>query len=352
MKNKRVEWADVAKLWAMLAVIVNHTVGSVYHNTTIAYSSYYSVSLFIVVMGVTSYWSFSRYQGNRIDKIKSGCWKILRPYLVATFLYKILLEQHFDFLDYLDKVVHFNEVGPFYYVLLYIQLFIAAPILYYVFVISDKKKYGILIELLGLVITAIVGAWTTYNTNILDIYGGGGKLLGGTYLILLYIGMMFGKYCNRIQVGKAGSIVLLVFSIVIMCVCLYVEAFYRGVVDAYFPFGDGINPPSVSSGLCAVSIMFFVFMVEKVIGEISALKTVFGMFARIGRHTLYVFLYHMLMINYCSDIVNAINSEMNIWFKVIIFFGGIFAGSFVIELIVEKALNFIHGIYFEKKSVE
>lgn len=40
-------------------------------------------------------------------------------------------------------------------------------------------------------VICIVAFLTTNYTNILDIYGGGGKLLGGTYLIAFWVGMLY-----------------------------------------------------------------------------------------------------------------------------------------------------------------
>lgn len=75
--SKRVYWVDVAKLLAVVAVIMDHTYGILYSNERVAYASYYSVSLFILMMGVTSYWSYSKNDKGVSEKIKKNVGKSL-----------------------------------------------------------------------------------------------------------------------------------------------------------------------------------------------------------------------------------------------------------------------------------
>ena len=50
----------MAKTVAILAVLVNHTNGLLYTNQNIALLSYFSVSLFIILLGITTFFIFSR----------------------------------------------------------------------------------------------------------------------------------------------------------------------------------------------------------------------------------------------------------------------------------------------------
>lgn len=54
---QRSYWIDAAKLVAILGVLVDHTQNVLYSNHRIADCSYYSVGLFIFLMGVTGYGS-------------------------------------------------------------------------------------------------------------------------------------------------------------------------------------------------------------------------------------------------------------------------------------------------------
>lgn len=58
MKN-RLLWIDCAKFAAIVAVVVDHCNGFLYTNPYIAYASYYSVCLFILLAGVSTGISFA-----------------------------------------------------------------------------------------------------------------------------------------------------------------------------------------------------------------------------------------------------------------------------------------------------
>ena len=68
-KGQRADWIDAAKLVAILGVLVDHTQNVLYSNHRIADCSYYSVGLFIFLMGVTGYGSYSRYRGSIPEKL-------------------------------------------------------------------------------------------------------------------------------------------------------------------------------------------------------------------------------------------------------------------------------------------
>lgn len=53
--NKEVTWINCAKFIAIFAVIMNHTFGILYTNQAVEWGFYYSVSLFILLSGITSY---------------------------------------------------------------------------------------------------------------------------------------------------------------------------------------------------------------------------------------------------------------------------------------------------------
>ena len=67
--------------------------------------------------------------------------------------------------------------GPFYYVLLYIQLILVSPILFRVFEYTSDLKKGLLIEIVGFAVVLWISSWTTNYSNILGVYGGGGSCL-------------------------------------------------------------------------------------------------------------------------------------------------------------------------------
>lgn len=52
-KNERINWIDCAKLIAMIAVLVDHSNNLLYSDVRIAYASYFSVSFFVILSGIS-----------------------------------------------------------------------------------------------------------------------------------------------------------------------------------------------------------------------------------------------------------------------------------------------------------
>ena len=185
-KKSQINWLNCSKFMAILAVMTDHCNGLLYTNSNVAYASYYSVSLFILISGMTSYISDSRHDENWGHSYIRSVRKLLVSYSIATAVYYVWQTRTFDLLQYLIYLVHFNICGPHYFVLLYIQLMLTNRFLFILLKKCKNDWKGYSIEFLVMALICILACWTTNYTNILDVYGGGGKLFGGTYLILFW----------------------------------------------------------------------------------------------------------------------------------------------------------------------
>ena len=294
--SARAVWIDIAKCVAIFAVMFDHANGTAFPFTNLVIASHFSVGLFVFVMGVTSFWSFRRHGGT--SGIAKRCWKVFRPYLVATFIYCLFRYRAFDFEVFLNHVVRFNASGPLYYVLLYMQLLVAAPFLFRT--CSHTGLGAFWSEAATFAGVLVFSALTTNHTNILDVYGGGGKLFGGTYLSLLYLGMLFGKYCPRIPTGRRRLLFLSLLSTGMALAWLVALVPRRGVVDCLFPFGKGLNPPGVCLMIYALLIAFSCFCIGTLVQTTDShfLRKAFRPVVWIGRHTLFLFLYHRLFLDF------------------------------------------------------
>lgn len=54
-EKQRIRWIDCAKTVAIIAVLVDHNSGLLYQNNNIKIISYFSVSLFILLAGITAF---------------------------------------------------------------------------------------------------------------------------------------------------------------------------------------------------------------------------------------------------------------------------------------------------------
>ena len=167
----------------------------------------------------------------------------------------------------------------------------------------------------------VFSALTTLYSNLFGIYGGGGKLFGGTYLILAYVGMVFAPYlikswASKYLVALAACETILWLGVLRHCwACETVEEFLH--LDAEFPFGAEINPPGVTL-MCYAGIVLLWCFSMGFICEVDNSFTgkIIGLLKRIGENSLYIFLYHRLILDYFLYPYIVIE---NIWVRRIIY---------------------------------
>ena len=302
----------MAKFIAILAVMVDHTNGVLYTHHSVAVASYFSVSLFIFLMGITTFWSYERNVGNLKTKVIQKISAISVSYFLATAVYQVTAYHSFDFGRYVTALINFNASGPFYFVLLYIQLVFVSPFIFYLIKIIGKtnsKRFAVMnyIFVWGGVI--LLSYFTTNFTNILDIYGGGGKVFGGTYLILLYMGMIFAAYYRYF---KADIFLFLIFLALAFGWWRF-ECHNQFAIDRKVPFGGGFNPPSITSSTMALLLAGVMFNFGALVEKNRVLRKYCGMWAWLGSHTLYIFLYHRYFLDFWLGRFKFL--QENIWIK-------------------------------------
>ena len=126
----RERWIDIGKSFAIFAVLTDHLCGTLYTRSSIYCSSLFSVSLFILLMGVTTYWTFDKKNETIWNKVKKKIIKILIPYTGAVFVYIWVTTKGFDLMRFFHHWIHFNVTGPHYYVFLYCQLILTSPLFF------------------------------------------------------------------------------------------------------------------------------------------------------------------------------------------------------------------------------
>lgn len=292
-------WIDVAKLIAIMGVLVDHTAGFLYTNERIQLTSFYSVSLFVLITGYTQYASIDAKIDGRIDFLwRFFCGRvkhILPPYAFAVLIYHVDAGKSFDLEKYLHLFIHFNASGPLYYVLLYIQLSFLSVLIYSLM----NRTYRIIkgnnvSEFVLFIVLLLVSALTTNFTNILGIYGGGGRLLGGTYLVLLYIGMYIKKhrffdYQRSNKQYAAGA----ALASVVCVAWLFLLWDYRECIDNILPFGRGLNPPGIVIMVYGMIVFVGCYYYCSLLCLCNFGRVILSAAGFLGRHTLYIFLFHL-----------------------------------------------------------
>ena len=320
---------------AILAVLLDHSFGILYTNSDYQLGSGYSVSLFILISGLLTYHSIRRHNYSYCKTVQHSLKKIVIAYLIATLIYQVWAYKGFDLVRYVNGLIAFNASGPFYYVLLYIHLMLISKIIYSL--IAFKTPAGLIKDVtVGYCIIAISYITTNY-TNVLNVYGGGGKLLGGTFLFLFYLGMMFEKY----KVFEKITLVKCLIS-VSMGVSVFLGGWIFGCndrfkIDNLIHFGAA-NPPGITLMSLSFGMIFFCFGAFNVLNRLKFLTYIVRFVSWLGSHTLYIFLFHRFWLDYilCPYIVI---SDPCIRF--IVYFAVMIVGSIIFEF----AVSYIAQIY-------
>ena len=274
---------------------------------------------------------------------------------VAVFVFDIVSDGYFSLQEYLYMLVHFNASGPHYYVLLYLQLVILGPFI--ANTISNGKILSWLKSILVLIASILISIFTTNHTDLLGVYGGGGRLVGGSYLVLFVVGMIIAKENRSFAIiGRKSLFLIIVLVIAVLCWVHFIFL-NKLLIDSKLPLGEGFNPPSISLGLYA-TLLFLLFYLIDIFAESFGVCKYLNLLVRpltfIGGHTLYIFLYHRLFLDYINVMIcsrNTMFSEMynnpwirRIWIIIIMIFGPI-----LIEVIAKSISKNIGSIYLGGK---
>lgn len=342
-RNKTIAWINGAKFMAILGVLVDHTTMILYTNQVYHWGSYFAVSLFILISGMLTYRSIGHHNYSYGRTVVHSLRKILIAYLIATFIYQVWAFKTFDFTRYITGLIAFNTSGPFYYVLLYIHLMLVSKILY-TFVAFKTRPAFIKDATIGYCIIGISYVTTNYS-NIMNVYGGGGKLLGGTYLFLFYLGMIFEKYHLFKNITLPKSIASMIVGGVMYLLCLNFAYSDQLRFDIFTRFG-GVNPPGISFISLALCMICWCYGFFNVVNRIKHLSFVVRFVSWLGSHTLYIFLFHRFWLDYILCPYVAIS---NIYLKNVVYYGVMIGGSIFIEVSLGCMAKLYRNVKMDRK---
>ena len=86
--------------------------------------------------------------------------------------------------------------------------------------------------------------------------------------------------------------------------------------------------------------------------NIPVLKQCLNMMGVIGKHTLYIFLYHLFVLFRLIPLASAWidTSNLNIWVRRVIDFAIMIAGSIAIEVIITKIIKLVSRAYVSENA--
>lgn len=300
MSQKQIRWINAAKCLSALGVLVDHWYLVLYCNQSIAYCSYFAVGLFVFLSGLTSWMSNQRHQQESWGK---SYWRsvrrLLQGYLIATFVQTLItMDGRFDLAVYMDAVVHFNGRLAYWFVAMYLQLMLLSRPLYrLIHRMEQLPGKGCLLAETGLMAALLAFAlYSNRYTNMLNIYGGGGVMFGGSYVLFFAGGML----CARHQVFRTrgrvfhGSMTLVFAALLLVwwkVLCRSGSAITRMLLA-----GGRIDPPEVLIGLEVVLLIGLCFHGFNLLEQLrwKPVQLLCSSVDWVGRHCLSLYLYPFL----------------------------------------------------------
>lgn len=259
---KREDWIDIGKLVAICAVMLDHTKGVLYTSRLVQHFSGYSVSLFIILVGMTAFSSMQRHSESAKATILRRFKAILFPYMIATAVYQIAGTHRFDLYTYFNQLIRFNASGPLYFVGLYIQLVVVSPLLFGVILRIRRSKYNSFLYVISLIILGFFSSVCGARTSMFHTYGGGSVLFGGSYLFLYFLGM-----CTASLKTDILSILNNWRGIIAGCLffasALYVFYYCESVGKHFWS-----NPPTIWLSVFAILVFFALFSFSELVNKV------------------------------------------------------------------------------------
>lgn len=298
------------------------------------------MALFVVIGGFNVMSSWIKRENVIIKKRLSG---ILLPYFMATIIYTAYSQHYLDVVVVLKHLLHFDASGPLYYVAVYMQLLLITPIL-----ISSLNwccgENVIFKYILVWIVVLSICYMTVHYTNLFDIVLGGGNLFAGPWLFFWFLGMFLRKVDLHLSLDRLNMPGLICcFALLIVWQYLFI---FRGLnLKLGSVFGGTQVIMTWANGLQSVLIFYWIKELTEFIKEKTGCvgKWLLLPIGFVGRHTLYVFLYHMLFLDFYRNYLE-ISHVVNKWLCLLFIIYGPIILEYIVLWLGGKFKDIMHGI--------
>lgn len=216
--------------------------------------------------------------------------QIVFPYFIATCGYVIFELGYLDVFYMTNKLLTFSEGamnGHMYYLSFYLELIIIAPIVVKLYKSFGQNEW---MQACTLCCSAVL-AYLFQHYTYLEKFALGGKFLfGGGYFFLFNLGIYIYFHIGWFQKTAAKIIIILAGT------GMLGYMLYKQWMLAWWS-----NPPCVKLMIYAVTIFFLGYGCITLLQQLSRYTEVFmeylmAPFCVIGRYSLYIYLWHMLLV--------------------------------------------------------
>ncbi|MNZ80062.1 Acyltransferase family protein [compost metagenome] len=266
----------------MIAVILNHTYNIVFTNQMLLLHTIFSVTMFVFVGGITAAISIDRQAEVKPIYLMRRITGILVPYLFAALAYHVYVYKgHFSYVLFYQQLIGFSYPAM-YYIAFFIQLVLISTFLFKLI----KAKYNSPIILLIIGLIYLLSFYFTNYTKIADIGLAGANILGGTYLFVFSMGILFFFWMPKLSNIKAGSVI---FSLSVIGLLIFE---YKDYI-----LSSWANPPKTLTMIYTLLVFGIVFGMFNIIkSKLHYIQGFLNVFNYIGKNSLYIYLYHFLFI--------------------------------------------------------
>jgi hypothetical protein len=269
---------------------------------------------------------------------------ILIPYAIATAMYQLVESRHLDFDTYISQLTRFSANRSFYFVAFYIQLVIISPLLFEWLCFINKSRFKYQFHGATIIILTVLASVLINYTSVMGLHGGGGIVFGGTYLILYWLGMVFAsrrKNVMQMTNKKTGWLVIIMAAVLIVYYLLYSN--YYLVLDAKLSnlFKEGFNPPGISFSIYAILVGLFIYFAVAWFEHMGgAINTIIRFIVKLGNCSLYIFLYHRMVL-YLMNYIPLVN---NMWYRRLI----VFPCMILLPCLLKYLVDRLSAVYMTK----
>ena len=247
--------------------------------------SFFNVSLFVICGGVSASMSFEKCKGPdcKWSKSVSRIASLLGYYTIALILTSIAYTRRLDLGSFISSWITFP--AQFYFVLFFCELLLVAPIVYALLVKYRGKYLRSIVCIIGVMLIAF---YCMFYTRIPQVYGGGGHLLGGSYLFLFSLGCFF------VMNAPLSEKTTLIGLASLMLILLMVAGALKFLAGGSGGLVWALNPPGLLRMGYALSLFvgFYLLLRIQWLQSLCVVEWV----AWLGRHSFDIFLYHMIVL--------------------------------------------------------
>lgn len=156
------------------------------------------------------------------------------------------------------------------------------------------------------------------------------------------------KYKIFERVTKKKSLIVSCITGMLWFLWWRFACYNRFALDARLPFGDGLNPPGITLMVMAVLTLFFSYGIFTLLEYNSFFHKITDYVAWLGKHTLYIYLYHTLFLDYILQ--KYIGLGNNMWIKRVVYLSVMILGSIVIEICVKYVARKFRAMMSSEKE--